>query len=228
MVEAIALLRRHETLITADAGDYREANLKALASAAIPALIADTAMRGNDERFQDQGRHQAKPDLLDDKGKPPKEARRFRPADFDDDREAGTCIGPAGKALYQKGSNGLHNGHLATRFTGSQRDGVPCGLRARCLRTPERTRVRQVYFRGKYPAAEESHTDRRKRAIDREEGRRCDDRRFARVKPVFGNLWANSGWTASPCGGRKKVDGHWKLYCRTHNLEKLAHHEYAG
>jgi len=52
VVEAIALLRRHETLITADAGDYREANLKALASAAIPALIADTAMRGHDERFE--------------------------------------------------------------------------------------------------------------------------------------------------------------------------------
>jgi hypothetical protein len=28
--------------------------------------------------------------------------------------------------------------------------------------------------------------------------------------------------------GQKKVDGQWKLYCLVHNIEKLAHHGYAG
>jgi len=27
--------------------------------------------------------------------------------------------------------------------------------------------------------------------------------------------------------GQKKVDGRWKLFCLVHNIEKLAHHEYA-
>ena len=229
MVEATRSLRTPETLITADAGYHSEANLKALAEAAVPALIADAGMRQRDERFQDQGRHRAKPDPLYDKGKPPKAAKRFRPADFDYDPEAGTCLCPAGKALYQNGSNCIHNGHLATKLTGAQRDCVPCELRARCLRTPEKTLVRQVcFFRGKAPGATESHTDRMKQAIDSEEGRRRYGRRFATVEPVFGNVRGNKRMDSFTLRGRAKVDGQWKLYCVVHNIEKLAHHGYAG
>ena len=229
VVEATRSLRTPETLITADAGYHSEANLKALAEAAVPALIADAGMRQRDERFQDQGRHRAKPDPLYDKGKPPKAAKRFRPADFDYDPEAGTCLCPAGKALYQNGSNCIHNGHLATKFTGAQRDCVPCELRARCLRTPEKTLVRQVcFFRGKAPGATESHTDRMKQAIDSEEGRRRYGRRFATVEPVFGNVRGNKRMDRFTLRGRAKVDGQWKLYCVVHNIEKLAHHGYAG
>lgn len=229
VVVATAPLRSASTLITADAGYHSEANLKALAEAAIPALIADTGMRQRDERFRDQGRHKEKPDPLYDKGNPPKEARRFRPADFDYDPETGACLCPAGKALYQNGSNCSHNGYLATKFTGAQRDCVPCGLRDRCLRTPEKTLVRQVcFFRGKAPDAPESHTDRMKRAIDSDAGRRRYGRRFATVEPVFGNLRANKRLDRFTLRGRAKVDGQWKLYCLTHNIEKLAHHGYAG
>ncbi len=228
VVEATAALRQPETLIPADAGYHSEANLKALAEAAIPALIADTGMRGRDERFQDQGRHKAKPDPLHDKGKPPKAAKRFRPADFDYDPEAGTCTCPAGKALYQNGANCRHNGSLAAKFTGAQRDCVPCELRARCLRTPEKTAVRQVsFFRGKAPDSPESHTDRMKRAIDSDDGRRRYGQRFATVEPVFGNLRGNKRLDRFTLRGQQKVDGQWKLYCLVHNLEKLAHHGYA-
>lgn len=228
VVKATAPLRRSETLITADAGYHSEANLQALAEAAIPALIADTGMRQRDERFQEQGRHQDKPDPLHDKGKTAKAPKRFRPADFDYDPDAGTCRCPAGKALYQNGSNCRHNGYLSTKFTGAQRDCVPCALRERCLRTPEKTRVRQVsFFRGKAPDTPESQTDRMKRAIDSEEGRRRYGRRFATVEPVFGNLRGNKRLDRFTLRGQKKVDGQWKLYCLIHNLEKLAHHGYA-
>ena len=228
VVKATGSLRTPATLITADAGYHSEANLKALAEAAIPALIADPDMRARDERFKDQDRHKAKPDPLHPKGKAKQETRRFRPADFDYDPEAGTCRCPAGKALYQNGSNCTHNGYLATKFTGAQRDCVPCGLRNQCLRTPEKTQVRQVcFFRGKAPETPESHTDRMKRAIDSEEGRRRYGRRFATVEPVFGNVRANKRMDRFTLRGRAKVDGQWKLYCMVHNIEKLAHQGYA-
>ena len=65
-----AMLDRHgmpalltpPSLITADAGSHREANLHALATRHGHALIADNAMRRRDERFATQGRHQALPD----------------------------------------------------------------------------------------------------------------------------------------------------------------------
>lgn len=56
VVEATAPLRSFDTLITADAGYHREAKLKALAEAAIPALIADTGMRARDEGRRRYGR----------------------------------------------------------------------------------------------------------------------------------------------------------------------------
>jgi hypothetical protein len=45
-----AALRTADTLITADAGYHSEANLQALALAAVPALIADNGMRPRDAR----------------------------------------------------------------------------------------------------------------------------------------------------------------------------------
>ena len=142
VVKATGSLRTPATLITADAGYHSEANLKALAEAAIPALIADPDMRARDERFKDQDRHKAKPD-------PPPQGQgqardpafpagrfRLRP------REAGTCRCPAGKALPERIE--LH----PQRLLGHQVHGCPAGLcalglRNQCLRTPEKTQVRQ-------------------------------------------------------------------------------------
>ena len=145
-----------DTLYTADAGYHSETNLKTLAEANIPALIADNGMRKRDERFKDQEKYKALPDPLYDKAHPKKNARTYRPSDFTYDPDTGTCICPAGKQLYQNGANCLHNGYLSTKFSGALRDCVPCDQRAKCLRTPERTRVRQVsFFRGKTDATKE-------------------------------------------------------------------------
>jgi len=119
----------------------------------------------------------------------------------------------------------LHNGRLATKYSGTLRDCLPCEQRAKCLRTPEKTQVRQVaFFRGKADTTEESHTDRMKRAIDSDEGRARYGRRFATVEPVFGNLRHNKGLDRFTLRGQKKVDTQWNLYCLVHNIEKLAHH----
>jgi hypothetical protein len=213
------------TLYTADAGYHSESNLKALAEKQINALIADNGMRQRDERFKDQGKHKQKPDPLYDKAHPKKAARRYRPQDFTLDPETGICTCPAGKQLYRNGTNCIHNGHLATKYSGTLRDCLPCEQRDKCLRTPEKTKVRQVaFFRGKANATEESHTDRMKRAIDSEEGKARYGRRFATVEPVFGNLRHNKRLDRFTLRGRKKVDTQWKLYCLVHNIEKLAHH----
>lgn len=228
VVEAATPLCAPDTLITADAGYHSEANLKALAEQDRPALIADNRMRKRDERFKDQGKHKAQPDPLYDKAHPKKAAGHYRPKDFDYDADAGTCVCPAGKSLYQNGANCNHNGHLVVKFQGALRDCVPCDQRDKCLRTPEKTRTRQVcFFRGKARTTPESYTDIMKRAIDSERGRALYGRRFATVEPVFGNLRHNKGLDRFTLRGRTKVDAQWKLFCLVHNIEKLAHHGYA-
>jgi hypothetical protein len=185
-------------------------------------------MRGRDERFKDQDRHKQKPDPLYDKTKPQKKATLYRPEDFTYDAHSQTCICPAGKSLYQNGSNCPFNGYAAVKFQGAQRDCVPCTQREKCLRTPHKTKTRQVaFFRGKAQGTPESYTDIMKRAIDSERGRVLYGGRFATVEPVFGNLRHNKGLDRFTLRGQKKVDGQWKLFCMVHNIEKLAHHGYA-
>lgn len=227
VVAATAAQRTDQTLITADAGYHSDANLKALAEQEIPALIADNQMRQRDERFKDQDKYKALPDPLYDKAHPKKGARHYRPKDFDHDPEAGTCICPAGKSLYQNGANCNHNGLIGTKFQGALRDCVPCELREKCLRTPEKTQTRQVcFFRGKADPTVLSASDRMKQAIDSERGRQLYGGRFATVEPVFGNLQHNKRLNRFTLRGQKKVDGQWKLFCLVHNIEKLAHHGY--
>ena len=216
-----------DTLYTADGGCHSEANLKALAARKINALIADNGMRQRDERFKDQARHKAKPDPLYDKAHPKKPAARYRSRDFLYDAQAGTCVCSEGRSPYQNGSNCIHNGYLSAKFSGTLRDCVPCDQRAKCLRTPDKTQVRQVsFFRGKANADEENYTDRMKRAIDSEEGRARYGQRFATVEPVFGNIRYNKQLSRFTLRGQKKVDAQWKFYCLVRNIEKLAHQGY--
>ena len=230
LMQVVRATRPHatpETLYTADAGYHAETNLKALAEERIPALIADNGMRQRDQRFKDQGKHKAKPDPLYDKAHPTKSAQRYRPQDFSLDPETGICTCPAGKPLYRNGSNCIHNGYVSSKYTGTQRDCLPCEQRDKCLRTPDKTKVRQVsFFRGKAGATEESHSDRMKRAIDSEEGKARYGRRFASVEPVFGNIRHNKRLDRFTLRGRRKVNSQWQLYCPVHNIEKLAHHGY--
>lgn len=228
IVTAISGQLTAASLITADAGYHSADNLKQLAAMNVPALIADNGMRKRDARFKDQGKYKQGPDPLHDKGKPAKQAKHYRPQDFSYDPVAGTCICPAGKQLYQNGSNCKHNGYIAVKFHGAQRDCVPCAQRTKCLRSPKTSKARQVsFFRGKADPQVQSLSERMKQAIDSERGRELYGGRFATVEPVFGNLRYNKGLDRFTLRGRKKVDTQWKLYCMVHNIEKLAHHGYA-
>ena len=96
VVEALATMRTSATVLTADAGYHREANLAALAATA---LIADPDTRKRDERFADREHHTSAPDLLHDKsGTAKKSLPLFAPSDFTYDADARTCVCPAGKS----------------------------------------------------------------------------------------------------------------------------------
>jgi transposase len=226
-----------QSLVTADAGYHSEENLQALAARTVDALIADHQMRKRDARFASQTRHRAKPDPLYDKSRPEEqsaEPRLFQPSDFQYDPVARTCICPAGKSLYRKGKNLVVGNLIGEQFRGAKRDCVPCPLRARCLRHPEKTLTRQVmFFTGRIAQprkrkTRESHTARMKARIDTPEGRAHYAARFGVVEPVFGNLCYNKDLTRFTLRGRTKVDGQWKLFCLVHNIEKLARLAYAA
>ncbi len=229
VVEATAPFRTAATIITADAGYHSEANLKQLAADKVDAYIPDNGYRQRDERYAGQEAHKAKPDPLHDKrGTPSKKACHFKPQDFQFNLEQKSCICPAGKRLYGNGGHCTINGFAAMKFQGAKQDCLPCELRTRCLRTPQKTQTRQVaFFLGK-ALGRESHTDRMKQKIDGAAGKRMITWRFATVEPVFGNTRGNKRLDRFTLRGQKKVDGQWKLYCLVHNIEKLAHHGYAG
>ena len=143
------------------------------------------------------------------------------------DDEDKVCICPAGEFLYQNGSQVVIQGREAVKFTGANRVCGPCRLRDQCLRHPQRTPVRQVVFFTGKTYRPETHTDRMKRKLDSEAGRRLYGRRLGTVEPVFANIRYNKGLDRFTLRGRHKVDTQWKLYCMVHNIEKLAHHGYA-
>lgn len=229
MIERALPYSSQQTVMTADAGYHSEANLKQLHERGIAALIADGLMRRRDERFKEQCKHKAKPDPLYNKAPLPKSpaSGKFRPSDFHYDAQTHSCICPAGKALYSNGTNCTVNGRNYRKFTGAKQDCEPCKLRDRCLRTPDKTVVRQVAIFHKGQASPLRHTEVMKQRLDTPEGRALYGRRIATVEPVFGNLRYNKGLDRFTLRGQKKVDTQWKLYCLVHNIEKLAHHGYA-
>jgi transposase len=227
MVKKTEALRTTQTIITADAGYHSEANLQALHDAEVPALVADGLMRRRDERLAGQTRYKALPDPLYDKTASGKSSLiKFQPADFIFDPGANTCICPAGKKLYSSGSACTVNGRRHHKFKGAKRDCVPCAIRDRCLRHPERTAIRQVAFFDKNQPSALRYTARMKRAIDSPRGRRLYGRRIAIVEPVFANLRYNKRLDRFTLRTQSKVNTQWNLYCLVHNIEKLAHHGY--
>jgi transposase len=217
MVQRTEALRTEQTMVTADAGYHSEENLQELYERGVPALIADNLMRRRDERFKDQAKYKGLPDPLWDKTAKSRDGK-FTPADFQYDPKTNRCICPAGKTLY---STGRH------KFQGAKRDCVPCHLRDRCLRHPDRTPTRQVAFFAKNQASPLQFTERMKAAIDSARGRALYRRRIATVEPVFANLRHNKRLDRFTLRSRAKVNTQWCLYCLVHNIEKLAHHGYA-
>jgi transposase len=225
-------VRTDQTLITADAGYHSADNMRQLQEENIPALIADGQMRKRDERFKEQAKHKAKPDPIADKTKTAAELKagmakhKFTPKDFTYDADESTCVCPAGKTLFTTGNPCTTNGRIHIKFVGDKESCGPCEQREKCLRTPEKTPVRQVSFMHKEQNATIKSIEIMKQAIDSEQGKKLYGKRMGTVEPVFGNLRYNKGLDRFTLRSQAKVDIQWNLYCLVHNIEKLAHHGY--
>ena len=134
---------------------------------------------------------------------------------------------PAGKHLYSNGRHCTVNGRTHHKFTGAQRDCMPCQLRAQCLRHCDRTKVRQVALFAKGQSSPLQYTERMKLAIDSERARALYGRRIATVEPVFANLRHNKRLDRFTLRSQPKVNTQWTLFCLVHNIEKLKNHGYA-
>jgi transposase/IS5 family transposase len=227
MIEQMQGLRAAHTLITADAGYHSEENMTALREAGIAALVADGQMRKRDERLAARAHHLAKGDPLHDKRQLPAQTiRLFRPSDFMLDAASNSCSCPAGQRLYSSGSRCQVNGRIAHKFKGTVSACGNCQLRAKCLRHPERTRIRQVAIFLQGQSTSQRASEEMKRAIDSARGRRLYGQRIATVEPVFGNLRHNKRLDRFTLRGKAKVRAQWCLYCLVHNIEKLARNGY--
>jgi transposase len=202
-----------KTQLTADAGFHTEQNMKMLFEEQIDGYVADILFRKRDPRFKTADRH--KPN----KEKP---SERFTPKDFIYDSESLTCICRAGKRLYLKQRRVVIRGYQAVCFMGAKRDCGPCALRSRCLKNPNQSTTRQVYFVGdRSVQAPETFTAKMKRKIDSLTGRHIYSQRLGTVEPVFANICTILGLRRFSVRGKTKVNTQWKLFCIVHNLLKI-------
>ena len=108
------------------------------------------------------------------------------------------------------------------KFRGNQTQCVPCPLRAKCLRHPERTVTRQVvFFTGRTAEKAETYTQKMKKKIDTPQGRSRYSQRLRIVEPVFANICSTLGLERFSLRGKNKVNTQWKLFCIVHNLLKI-------
>ncbi|MEP7384389.1 MAG: transposase, partial [Gemmatimonadota bacterium] len=227
MVQATDGVRAETTRITADAGYHREANLRALASQGIDALIADGDFRRLDARFVTHVAHHATNDPLHDKSADPEAPRLFQPADFQYDAAARTCVCLAGKALYRTGQSNVTRGFVGEHFQGAKRECLPCVLRRSACAIPsarphERTPGRVLPRSRSRRAAHALRADEAR--IDTPTGRARYAQRFVTVEPVFGNLRHNKRLARFTLRSQAKVTAQWTRVCLVHLVEKLAHY----
>jgi len=206
--------------VSADSGFHSEANVRFAFENGIDAYVADTLFRKRDPRFATAARHV--PKRAAEPWARPKPRGLFRPEHFNVAPDLSHCICPAGKRLYRSGRHCNLKGFEAVKFKGAKRDCTNCALRAKCLRHPQRTTIRQVaIILGAKPGKQETWTARMKRKIDTDHGRYQYSRRLGTVEPVFANICHAHGLRRFSLRGERKVNTQWLLYCMVHNLGKV-------
>ena len=203
-----------KTRLSADAGFHTEQNMKMLFEEQIDGYVADILFRKRDPRFKTADRHKPK--------NKEKSSEHFTPKDFIYDQATQTCICPAGNKLYRNGRNIQIRGFGFVKFRGAKINCVPCPLRTKCLRHPDRTLTRQVvFFTGRSADKPQTYTQKMKQKIDTPQGRSRYSQRLGIVEPVFANICSTLGLRRFSLRGKAKVDAQWKLYCIVHNLLKI-------
>jgi transposase len=214
-----------KTKLTADSGFHSEKNMQLLMEQGIDAYVADTQFRKRDTRFlaQDRYKERSRKEYAAAHGTTTAYTIRY----FTMSEDKTHCICRAGKRLRPNGSNVTVKGYRGIKFRGRNSDCPICALRKKCLRYPDRTQTRQVYFfQGRAPSLPESFTEKMKRKIDSVKGRLIYNRRLATVEPVFANIRSTLGLDRFTLRGKRKVNIQWLLYCTVHNLLKVHRYGY--
>lgn len=213
-----------EVIVAADSGFHSKANVAWLYESGIDAYLADNLMRKRDPRYTQAGRHDpGRPVWGNYSRKAPE--RRYEPSDFHYDAEQQRCICPMGKRMYL-GFRGEQSGRQVVRFKGTKGACLPCPQRARCLRYPERSEIRQVAFFGeKVKRKTLSYVDQMKAKVDSELGRLKYAMRLAVAEPPFANIRSTLRLDRFTLRGKPKVNAQWLMYCMVHNIGKI--HRYA-
>ena len=207
--------------LTADSGFHNTVDLEQLHARQIEAYIADNQMRKRDPRFIDTDKYRARTRKEKQAFLGSNTNKTFSNQDFDYNKDQQTCVCPAGKSLYRSGSNINMKGYLANKFKGTKRDCLPCPLRHRCLKFPDKTPVRQVaFFHGQSDKQKHSLMEKRREKIDSALGKLIYDKRVGTVEPVFGNH-RNHGRDRFTLRGQVKVNTQWLLYSIVHNMGKI-------
>jgi transposase len=207
--------------LTADSGFHTEANMREVMGQGIDAYIADTQFRKRDPRFSDVDRYKER--FRKERAEYYGGADLYRPhRDFTISEDKTHCICPAGKRLYRNGGHVVVRGRWAIKFHGRKTDCRTCELREKCLRHPDRTEARQVYFfQGSAESKPETFTQKMKRKIDSVKGRLIYNKRLGTAEPVFGHICSIIGLNRFTLRGKRKANLQWLLYCVVHNLFKV-------
>lgn len=207
--------------LTADSGFHTEANMKEVMEQGIDAYIADTQFRKRDPRFSEVDKYKER--FRKERAEYYGVANLYRPhRDFTISEDKTHCICPAGKRLYRNGGNVVVNGQRAIKFHGRKTDCRICELREKCLRHPDRTEARQVYFfQGSAGSKPETFTQKMKRKIDSIRGRLIYNRRLGTAEPPFAHICSILGLDRFTLRGKPKVNTQWLFYCIVHNLTKI-------
>jgi transposase len=211
-----------KTTLTADSGFHSEKNMEVLHEKHIDAYVADNQMRKRDPRFSERDRYKER--FNKDRAAYYGTTTTFTVDQFIISEDKTYCICPAGKRLHRNGAHVKVRGTTAIKFRSNKTDCVVCPLRKKCLRYPDRSQTRQVYFFQRKP---ESFTERMRRKIDSLKGRLIYNRRLATVEPVFANIRSTLGLDRFTLRGKAKVNIQWLLYCTVHNLLKVHRYGYA-
>jgi len=213
------------TKLTADSGFHSEKNMQFLMEEGIDAYVADPQFRKRDPRFiaQDRFKERTRKEYAAAHGT----TTAFTIRQFTMSDDAKYCICPAGKRLHRNGGNVVVKGYRGIKFRGNMTDCRICALRKQCLRYPDRTETRQVYFfQGRAPFLPETFTEKMKRKIDSVKGRLIYNRRLATAEPVFAHICSILGLDRFTLRGKRKVNIQWRLYCIVHNLLKVHRYGY--
>jgi transposase len=215
-----------KTTLTADSGFHSEKNMQLLMEQRIDAYVADTQFRKRDPRFAERDRHKER--FRKEQAFAHGTTTAYTTRYFTMSEDKSHCICPAGKRLHRNGGNVIvAHKRVAIKFRGNKTDCRVCALRKKCLRYPDRTETRQVYFfQGRAPSLPESFTEKMKRKIDSIKGRLIYNKRLATAEPVFAHICSTLKLNRFTLRGKRKVNIQWLLYCTVHNLLKLHRYGY--